>query len=139
MGLNNTEEPKVSAAQAVYARWLDIGTRIGFASLILSFSLYLLRFVDPWVPLAELPRYWTLPVDRYLAATGIPSGWGWVSLVLKGDILNFVGIAVLALVTVACFARVSLVFMSSRDFKFTALAVIQIVVLALAAIGIAGH
>lgn len=92
--------------QHVYARWLDIGTRIGFAVLILTFALYVLGIVEPLVPPQELARLWTLPVDRYVAATGAPTGWGWLSFLGKGDYLNIVGVALLATITIVCYARI---------------------------------
>jgi hypothetical protein len=92
--------------QLVYARWLDIGTRIAFVVLVVSFLIYLLGLLDPLVPLQELPRLWTLPADRYVAATGAPTGWGWLGFLGKGDYLNIVGVALLATVTIVCYARI---------------------------------
>ena len=92
--------------QHTYARWLDIGTRIAFVVLIVSFLVYLTGLLDPLVPVQELPRLWTLPVDRYVAATGAPTGWGWLGFLGKGDYLNIVGVALLATVTIVCYARI---------------------------------
>jgi hypothetical protein len=92
--------------QHVYARWLDIGTRIAFVVLIVSFLTYLLGLLDPLVPLQELPRLWTLPADRYVAASGAPTGWGWLGFLGKGDYLNIAGVALLATVTIGCYARI---------------------------------
>ena len=92
--------------QHVYARWLDIGTRISLAVLILTFAIYVLGLVEPLVPPQELARLWTLPVDRYVAATGAPTGWGWLGFLGRGDYLNIVGVALLATVTIVCYARV---------------------------------
>lgn len=80
--------------------------RIAFALLVASFALYVLGVLDPLVPTQELVRLWGLPVDRYVAATGAPTGWGWLKVLAKGDYLNFVGIALLATVTVVCYARI---------------------------------
>ena len=92
--------------QHVYARWLDLGTRIAFVVLIVSFLVYLMGVLDPLVPVQELPRLWTLPVDRYVAATGAPTGWGWLGFLGRGDYLNITGVALLATVTIACYARI---------------------------------
>lgn len=92
--------------QQIYARWLDVGTRIAFLVLVASFLVYLAGLLDPLVPPQELVRLWGLPADRYVSATGAPMGWGWLSLLGKGDYLNFVGIALLAAISIVCYARI---------------------------------
>jgi hypothetical protein len=90
----------------IYARWLRVGTRMAFAVLVLSFTLYLFDVLDPLIPPQELARFWSLPVDRYVAATGAPTGWSWLRFLGKSDYLNFLGVAALASVTIVCYARV---------------------------------
>lgn len=92
--------------QHVYARWLDIGTRIALVILIVTFLIYVLGLLDPLVPVQELPRLWTLPVDRYVAASGAPTGWGWLGFLGRGDYLNVLGVALLATTTLVCYARI---------------------------------
>lgn len=115
--------------QHIYARWLDIGTRIGFAVLLVTFAIYAFGLLDALVPPQDLARLWGLPVDRYVQATGGPTGWGWLRLLGKGDYLNFVGIALLATITIVCYARIVPVLPRLQ----AALAVIQIAVLLAAA------
>jgi hypothetical protein len=50
--------------QHIYARWLDIGTRIAFVVLLLSFFVYVFGLIDPLVPHQDLVRLWSLPVDH---------------------------------------------------------------------------
>ena len=90
----------------VYARWLDIGTRIALVILIVTFLIYVLGLLDPLVPPQELARLWTLPVDRYVAASGAPTGWGWLGFLGRGDYLNVLGVALLATITLVCYARI---------------------------------
>lgn len=120
----------------LYARWLDVGTRAGFVVLIFTFLIYVFGLLDPLVPPQELTRLWSLPVDRYVAATGAPTGWGWLRFLGKGDYLNFVGIAALASITVVCYARVIPVLSRMQ----AVLAALQILVLLAAASDlITGH
>lgn len=116
--------------QQLYARWLDIGTRIAFVVLLLSFFAYLLGWIDPLVPHQELARLWLLPVDRYVAESGAPTGWGWLGLLGKGDYLNFIGVAALATITIVCYARI----VPALPRLHAALALIQIAVLLAAAL-----
>lgn len=104
--------------------------RIAFAILLATFAAYLLGVLDPLVPTAELVRLWSLPVDRYVAATGTPTGWGWLKMLGKGDYLNFIGIALLGTVTIVCYARI----VPALPRLHAALAVIQIAVLLAAAL-----
>ena len=116
--------------QELYARWLEIGVRIAFGLLVASFALYVFGVLEPLVPTAQLVRLWTLPVDRYVAATGAPTGWGWLNLLGKGDYLNFVGIALLATITILCYARI----VPALPRLHAVLALIQIAVLLAAAL-----
>lgn len=114
----------------LYARWLEIGVRLAFGLLVASFALYVFGVLEPLVPTTELVRLWTLPVDRYVAATGAPTGWGWLNLLGKGDYLNFVGIALLATITILCYARI----VPALPRLHAMLALIQIAVLLAAAL-----
>ena len=116
--------------QHIYARWLDIGTRIAFVALALGFSVYVLGVLEPLVAPQDLVRLWSLPVDRYVAATGAPTGWGWLRFLGKGDYVNFLGIAALAAITIVCYARI----VPALPRLHAALALIQIAVLLAAAV-----
>lgn len=126
--------PRVSEEQHLYARWLEWGGRASLAVLILSFLAYVLGLLEPLVPLRELPRLWSLPVDQYLSAAGAPQGWGWLRLLDKGDYLNYAGIAMLGLTTVVCYARLLPLLRRSQALHAW-LALAQIVVLLAAASG----
>jgi hypothetical protein len=96
----------VSDEQEVYARWLAWGTRIALLVLIASFLVYALALRDPLLPPQELAKLWAFPVNHYIAASGAPTGWGWLQLLHKSDYLIFLAVAMLGLVTVVCYARI---------------------------------
>ncbi|MFA7620045.1 MAG: hypothetical protein WC012_13490 [Thiohalomonadaceae bacterium] len=125
-----------SEEQVVYAKVLDAGMKLGFVIVVVSFVLYVFGFVTPHVPVEQLPHYWTLSAQEYLVATNVPTGWGWLSLAGKGDYLNFIGIAILSLVTVVCYLRILPIFAKGGDKAFTAIAAVEVLVLVLAASGI---
>ena len=122
--------------QKVYARWLAAGVAIGFAALVASFFVYLTGIVPPGIPPEALPRYWGLPVHDYVKVTGAPTGWSWVRRLGEGDLLNFVGVAILGSTTLACFVRVLPMFVRSRERALAAICVVQVLVLAAAASGV---
>ena len=127
--------------QQIYARWLDWGTHIGLAVLAISFLVYALALLEPLVPLERLPAVWTLPVERYIASTGAPTGWGWVFQLGKGDYLNLLGVALLGLATAVCYVRMLVIFLQRGERLQAALAAVQIAVLLAAASGLlaGGH
>jgi hypothetical protein len=138
------ERPKVIEApaapiaeeQLVYSSVLDVGMKIGILVLIATFAVYALGVLAPHIPVDDLPQYWSLPVKKYLAVTGIHPGWGWIGMLGKGDFINFVAIAFLSGVTIACYLAIIPVFFRKKDAIYGWLCVLEVLVLALAASGI---
>jgi hypothetical protein len=130
-----------SDEQLRYADWLEVGMRIGFGALALSFAIYATGIVPAGIAPADLPRYWSLSAAEYVAATGAPTGWAWVARLGESDLLNFVGVAILGTVTILCYARVLVLFMRRRERVFAAICAAEILVLVVAAAGVfgAGH
>jgi hypothetical protein len=126
--------------ELIYARWLAWSTRIALGALIATFFLYMAGVLQPLIAVERLPAVWGLPVDRFLAATRAPSGWGWLAVARSGDYANLIGVAMLCLVTVLCYLR-ALPVLFRRSRALGVLAALQIAVLALAASGLlaAGH
>lgn len=127
---------KPSEEQIRYALMLSSGMKAGLAALILSFFLYVSGIVPPHIPKDVLSNFWHLPVAEYLTATGIESGWNWVSLVKKGDFLNFIGIVFLSGVTIICFIGIIPIFLRKKDTVYAIIAFVEVAVLIFAASGI---
>lgn len=130
------KELKATEEQLTYAKVLDAGMKIGLLSLIVLFIIYLVGILDPYIPVKNLPKYWSLSVHEYLQETGIHQGWSWIKLLNKGDFLNFLGIAFLAGVTIVCYIAVIPLFFRKKDKVYGFLAVLEVLVLLLAASGI---
>lgn len=120
----------------LYAGWLSIGVGVGFAALLASFLVYLSGLVPPGIAPEKLPLYWGLPVTDYVAITGAPTGWSWISRLGESDLLNFVGVAVLAITTVLCQLRVLPHFARTGERALAAIALAQVALLAAAASGL---
>jgi hypothetical protein len=127
---------KIERHEKAYARWLAIGARVGFLALVISFFIYLFGLIPPGIPPTELPRYWGLPVAEYLAATHSPAGWGWVARLPRSDVLNFIGVAILGLTSIACYLRLIVDYARERDWLYLAICTAQVVVLVVAASGL---
>ena len=122
--------------QLRYARWLEWGTRVGLAALILIFLAYGIGLVEPHVPHSRLPEVWNLPVSQFLAATGLPTGWGWLAFAHRGDIANLLGIAMLTGASLLALLALLPLYLRQRDRLYAALCVVQVAVLLLAASGL---
>lgn len=129
-------EEGMAEEQQAYARWLDAGMRTGLLLLLATAAAYLLGLLRPHLPLEDLPHYWSLPVKKYLVAAGIGPGWSWVLMIHRGDFLNFVGIAFLSGVTIACYLAIAPIFFRRGDRVYAWLSVAEVLVLALAASGV---
>ncbi|MFN3481162.1 MAG: hypothetical protein ACK415_12375 [Thermodesulfovibrionales bacterium] len=129
-------EIKATEEQLRYAKILDLGMKIGLLALIITFIIYLTGILPAYLPVNDLPRYWGLSVHQYLEETGIKQGWTWLGLLNKGDFLNFVGIAFLAGVTILCYLAVIPIFFRKNDKVYGIIAIIEVLVLLLAASGI---
>ena len=135
--------------QLLYARVLEIGMYIGLVILFVTFSLYAFGILAPAVPLDQISNYWNQGVNEYLEAVNRdhlhlahpPTGWAWVSMVGKGDFLNFIGIAILGGITIICYLAIVPALLRKKDFAYLAMAILEVLVLSLAASGVlvVGH
>ena len=119
----------VSPEQQLYARWLEAGTRIAIVALVAAFAAYACGIVEPLIPFDKLPGVWNMPVGQYVAAAGAPTGWGWLLSLGKGEGLNLAGVALLCLVTVACYLCIVPGLVRRGEKLLAALAVCQLLVL----------
>jgi hypothetical protein len=129
-------DEQFKAEQQVYAHWLAWGTRIGFTLLVVTYFLYVTGILAPAIPTARLPEIWGLPLAEYLAETHAPTGWSWIAELGKGDLLNLLGVAILAASTLACYLRVLPIFARAKEHAFVAICIAEIAVLLAAAAGV---
>jgi hypothetical protein len=132
----DNQKQNISEEQLAYANILDIGMKIGFVLLLASFCVYVFGVVEPHIAHTDLPKYWTMPVDQYLAATDISTGWSWLKLAGKGDFMNFIGIAFLSMVTILCYLRILPILFKNKDTVYGVIAILEVLVLVLAASGL---
>ena len=128
--IHTTEE------QVAYAKILDRGMKAGLLVLIFTFIVYFSGMLTPYLPVNDLSKYWGMPVHEYLERTGIHPGWAWLKMLNKGDFLNFIGIAFLAGVTMICYIAIIPILFKKKDTVYGVIAIIEVLVLALAASGI---
>lgn len=129
---------KASPEQMRYANMLFYGCWSSLALMVITYMLYVLGIVEPHIPLDKVPQLWSLPVGEYLAQGNVPTGWGWATLVAEGDFMNFIGIALLAGMTILCYIPLLPAFLSSKKMAMFWIALAEIIVLLVAASGIFG-
>ncbi len=127
--------------QLAYADLLDIGIRIGRYFLAGTFILYVFGLTPTKIPLSELPGYWSMAANQYSNLVGVGTGWDWLTLIGYGDYMNFLGIAFLCGLTIACYLRVLPFSLRRKDFVSGAILVLEVILLSLAASGLltGGH
>jgi hypothetical protein len=133
------EQPvKAPPEQSGYANLLFYGSWLAIAILVITYLIYVTGVLDTYVPVDKLPYYWTKPVTDYVHEANIPTGWGWASLLHTGDFLNFIGIVLLAGMTIICFITLIPQYLRQKDIPFLVIVVLEILVLCLGASGILG-
>ena len=133
---------QASEEQMAYAGVLNIGMWLGLAVMVVTFFVYVSGVLPTFVPIDDLPKYWTMRVHDFNVALNAPTGWGWAPLVGKGDYLNFIGIAMLSGLTILCYAVILPILIRKKDTAYVVIAIVEILVLSLAASGllkVGGH
>jgi hypothetical protein len=132
---------EASPEQVLYARILEIGMYIGLLVLFVTFGLYAFGIVDPYIPLDKISDYWSMNVNDYLKHAEIKAGWAWLGMLKYGDFINFIGVAMLAGVTIFCYAAIVPTLLKNNDKVYAVLAVLEVIILSAAASGIltVGH
>ena len=124
--------------QILYAKVLEKGMYIGLLILLITFGLYAFGVMDPYIPLNKLSNYWSMNVNDYLHHANIKAGWAWVGMLKYGDFVNFIGIAILAGITILCYAAIVPTLLKNKDRAYAILAILEVIILTVAASGILG-
>jgi hypothetical protein len=137
----STDSFRPSSEQLRYAEVLEIGMKAGLACLCITFALYVFGIMKPHIPLGQLPEHLTKNVHDYLIDAKVEPGWAWVTMLRYGDFFNFIGITLLAGVTVVCYLAILRPLLRRKDVIYTVLAVLEVIVLVVAASGViaVGH
>lgn len=137
---------EATVEQLLYANILEKGMYFGLVSMVITFALYVSGILPSVVPRSEIANYWAMPVHEYLEAINqnflqqehAPTGWAWLSLLGKGDFLNFLPVATLAGVTIVCYAAIMPGLFKRGDKAMGLMALATAIILFLAASGIVG-
>lgn len=124
--------------QVTYANLLFIGAWTGIVIMTITYFVYITGILSPHVDMALIAQNWDKGVDEFLKITNSPHGWGWLNLFNKGDFLNFLGLAFIALLTIVCYLSIIGGYRKRKDWAYFIICLIEVAVLSLAASGILG-
>jgi hypothetical protein len=127
---------KASGEQMLYANILNKGMIVGILVLLVTYAIYMAGLLPTFVPVEDVPKYWGMSVAAFSHELGTPTGWGWLQSIGKGDYLNFVGIAILAAVSILCYAAIVPGLLRKKDTVLVVIVILEILVLSFAASGI---
>ena len=139
--VEKNKDIKAGPEQILYASILEKGMLIGLFILFITFFIYVFGIMKPYIPLDEISKFWSMNVHDYLERAKIKGGWSWLLMLGYGDFINFIGIAILAGVTIICYIGIIPHLARQRDWAFVVFLVMEVLVLSLAASGLlkVGH
>jgi hypothetical protein len=129
---------KPSQEQIIYANLLLMGMVAGIIVLIVTYVIYLTGILAPHVDLQVITANWGKGIHEYRQITHSPNGWGWLALLGKGDFINYTGFTLLGVMTIVCYLVLVRGYVRKKNWIFTLISILEIVVLSLAASGILG-
>lgn len=129
---------KPSKEQIIYANLLLLGMVAGIIILVVTYTIYLTGLLPSHVDLHVITANWGKGIHEYLEITHSPNGWGWLSLLGKGDFINYIGFTLLGVMTIICYLVLVRGFAREKNWIFTVISILEIVVLSVAASGMLG-
>jgi magnesium-transporting ATPase (P-type) len=132
------QPPRPSKEQIIYANLLLMGMVSGIVIMIITYTIYVTGLLPSYVDMHIISANWGKGVHEYLEITHSPHGWGWIALLGKGDFLNYVGFVLLGIMTILCYLVLVRGYFREKNWIFTAISILEIVVLSLAASGLLG-
>ncbi|WP_027186421.1 hypothetical protein [Desulfovibrio inopinatus] len=124
--------------QITYANLLQYGAWTGIVLMLITYTLYMAGVLEPHVPIDLVVTNWNHGIHEYIAATNSPVGWEWLALLDKGDFVNFIGLALLAVMTIICYLVLLPGYLKRGNKIYATICILEILVLCLAASGILG-
>lgn len=137
----NKKTHSENGADEMQIRYAEILHRIataGLGFLIISFFLYVSGIPSPLVPPEKVPELWHMEAAAFVEKNNLPTKWEWISSLGRGDVLAFSSLAFLASGTILCFIITLFAFLKRKEYIYSVIIAAEILVLVLAAAGIAG-
>ncbi|MDK2955964.1 MAG: hypothetical protein PWQ57_1460 [Desulfovibrionales bacterium] len=133
---NNAAKPM--REQITYANLLFLGAWCGILLLFITYFIYATGILPPHASMEAVVANWGQSAHHFHQVTGSPMGWEWIGLLHSGDYLNFIGLALLALLTIVCYLTLLPGYFRRRDWTYFTICILEVLVLGVAASGVLG-
>lgn len=130
------QKPEINRVQLVYASVLDIVSHAGMTLIAAGFLAYVFRLLPLTVSIEDIASHWHLRASDMNNILSVPTGWAWTQDPLHGDVLSFISIVFLAMAAMICLVAVIPVFLGEKNRTYALIALLQVIVLAAAVLGI---
>ncbi len=131
------KKAEIDQVQLVYASVLDVVSHIGMALIAAGFLIYVLKLLPLTVSIEDVAAHWHMRAAEMNRILTVPSGWSWVQDPLHGDVLSYFSIVFLSMAAMICLVAVIPVFLGEKNRTYALIALLQVIVLAAAVVGIA--
>ncbi len=131
------KKAEIDQVQLVYASVLDVVSHIGMALIAAGFLIYVLKLLPLTVSIEDVAAHWHMRAAEMNRILTVPSGWSWVQDPLHGDVLSYFSIVFLSMAAMICLVSVIPVFLGEKNRTYALIALLQVIVLAAAVVGIA--
>ncbi|NTV07739.1 MAG: DUF1634 domain-containing protein [Chlorobium limicola] len=131
------EKAEIDKVQLVYASVLDVVSHIGMALIAAGFLIYVLKLLPLTVSIEDVAAHWHMRAADMNRILTVPSGWSWVQDPLHGDVLSYFSVVFLSMAAMICLVSVIPVFLGEKNRTYALIALLQVMVLAAAVVGIA--
>ncbi|NTW55260.1 MAG: DUF1634 domain-containing protein [Chlorobaculum sp.] len=128
--------------QLAYAGILSKATTLGMILVAIGYIVYVFQLLPLSVPIDQVAGNWGLRASEFhQKVPGAPSGWSCFSHAGQGDMLSYISIIYLGIVTMMCLVAAGFAFLREKNMIYTLVSFAQIAVLILAAAGVVsgGH
>ena len=127
--------------QLAYAAVLSKATTFGIAFVIVGYIIYAFQLLPLSVPIDQIAGNWHLRAAEFHKKVPAPLGWGCFKQPGQGDVLSYISIIYLGIVTMMCLVAAGIAFLREKNTVYTFFSFAQLAVLILAAAGIVsgGH
>lgn len=136
------ETTHADSVQLAYAGILGKATTLGIALIVAGYAIYVFQLMPLSVPIDQVAGNWHLrAAEFHHTVPGAPSGWSCFSQAGKGDMLSYITLIYLGIVTMLCLFVAGIAFFREKNGVYTAISFVQLLVLIFAAAGIVsgGH
>jgi hypothetical protein len=127
---------KASGEQLTYANILNKGMIVGSLILLVTYAIYLSGILPTFIPVEDVPKYWSKSVKTFTHELGAPIGWNWLGKIGTGYYVNFIGIVILAAISIFCYIAILPGLIRKKDTPLVVIVILEVLVLVLAASGI---